>query len=330
MKVILNLLLGMLFAASLQAKTIYFVPYPKSNPLKTFYDPHSSLDEVAKKWCALRIALEQKGYTVAFTQDAKDLKDVEAIISITNTKPELLKNLTNYPKNKCILLAYEPPVYMPKIHDKSLTDYFGKILVMFDDIVDNVNYFKLYYAQPRFEMVKNILRFDEKKLCVFIGRNKKSSHPSELYNERINTINYFTQHHPAEFDLYGSDWEGYQNWKGTVVGKWKIYTKYKFNICYENMKDQVGYITEKIFDSFVGGCVPVYWGADNIGDYIPSECYIDRRQFATNEDLHHFLISMDEKTYNNYLSAIKNFLASPQAEPFTIDYFIKTIFDLIN
>ena len=34
-----------------------------------------------------------------------------------------------------------------------------------------------------------------------------------------------------------------------------------------------GYITEKIFDSFFAGVVPIYWGAENITDYVPKSLY---------------------------------------------------------
>lgn len=35
--------------------------------------------------------------------------------------------------------------------------------------------------------------------------------------------------------------------------------KYKFNICFEN-SSYPGYLSEKIFDAFAAGCVPIYWG----------------------------------------------------------------------
>jgi hypothetical protein len=37
---------------------------------------------------------------------------------------------------------------------------------------------------------------------------------------------------------------------------------FKFNICPEN-SDATGYVTEKLFEAFMGGCIPVYWGSDN-------------------------------------------------------------------
>lgn len=37
--------------------------------------------------------------------------------------------------------------------------------------------------------------------------------------------------------------------------------QYRFNICPEN-SDTPGYVTEKLFDSFEAGCIPIYWGAE--------------------------------------------------------------------
>ncbi len=36
---------------------------------------------------------------------------------------------------------------------------------------------------------------------------------------------------------------------------------YRFNICPEN-SNKNGYVTEKIFESIIAGCLPVYWGSD--------------------------------------------------------------------
>jgi len=39
-----------------------------------------------------------------------------------------------------------------------------------------------------------------------IAGNKRSSHPLELYSERLRAIEWFEKEHPADFDLYGIGW----------------------------------------------------------------------------------------------------------------------------
>lgn len=42
------------------------------------------------------------------------------------------------------------------------------------------------------------------------------------------------------------------------------------------------YVTEKVYDAFVAGCVPIYWGAPNIHDFIPhNNSIIDYRQHGS-------------------------------------------------
>lgn len=51
---------------------------------------------------------------------------------------------------------------------------------------------------------------------------------------------------------------------GEVFSKHDTLSKYKFSVCFENGKNLSGFITEKIFDCFSAGTIPIYWGADNI------------------------------------------------------------------
>lgn len=44
--------------------------------------------------------------------------------------------------------------------------------------------------------------------------------------------------------------------------KIRFLTNYMFNICPENSNTN-GYVTEKIFDAILAGCIPIYWGSDN-------------------------------------------------------------------
>ena len=46
---------------------------------------------------------------------------------------------------------------------------------------------------------------------------------------------------------------------GNVLCKMSWLQSYKFNICFEN-SSYPGYLTEKLFDAFISGCIPIYWG----------------------------------------------------------------------
>lgn len=230
-----------------------------------------------------------------------------------------------------LLLLWESPLIMPENYCKEMHEKFDYIFTWHDDLVDNKKYFKLQFAQP--EKVNNpyIQLYENKKLCTLVAGNKSSQEEGELYSQRLNVIEFFEKNHSGKFDFYGTGWPErvYKNYKGTAAGKLSVMSQYRFAICYEN-NVMNGYITEKIFDCFFARCVPVYWGAPNITDFIPDNTFIDRQQFATNEEMYKYLNAMTEKEYKRYINNIENFLSSEQYKQFTYQAHVQTIMRTIG
>ena len=216
----------------------------------------------------LREEIEKAGFNVKFVSNVIGLNDVAAIIS-WDLNQNLLNSLKLHPSKKCILLTFEPPVVAPNYYHPILKNYFGTIFTLIDDLVDNKNYFKINLMTGRLKRIENIPDFSRKKLCCLINNNKMYRNPGELYSERRKAIEFLTP--TGEFDLYGLGWEGVASWKGEARddAKMEALKNYKFTICYENMTNQRGYVSEKIIEAFGGGCVPVYLGATNIEEYVP-------------------------------------------------------------
>ncbi|MBC7498174.1 hypothetical protein H7170_00860 [Candidatus Gracilibacteria bacterium] len=80
------------------------------------------------------------------------------------------------------------------------------------------------------------------------------------------------------------------------------------------MSDTPGYITEKIWDSFKAKSVPIYWGASNITDYVPKNCFIDYRDFGDFQILEKFLSNLTEREYNTYIQNIESFMQTQEAK----------------
>jgi hypothetical protein len=109
-----------------------------------------------------------------------------------------------------------------------------------------------------------------------------------------------------------------------------VYSKAKFAYCYENVADLPDYITEKIFDAFFSGCVPIYWGSNTIQDYIPSTCYIDRTQFKSTQEVHQYLLGISEERHHEYQSEISRFLLGSAAHRFDTQTYASTIIHKIS
>ncbi len=228
------------------------------------------------------------------------------------------------PKHKRYLIAFEPPSVYPWMYSDKCKDLFHKILTFDDDLVNTPPYVKYFYPVLK-PMILNLPDFSKKKLLCILAANKTSKHPNELYSERKRAIAFFDQNYKEEFDLYGPKWEGegFKTYRGVVPIKEDVLKHYKFSICYENIENIAGYITEKIFECFQAGNIPIYLGASNITDYIPRECFIDKSEFETYEELAIFLRDMDEFTYHSYISNIEKFLISKKAKLYSVENFSK-------
>lgn len=162
------------------------------------------------------------------------------------------------------------------------------------------------------------LQFHDRKLICNFSANKTSSHPDELYTARIKTIKLLEQHCPEDFDHYGARWTNeYKSWRGKVDNKLATMSNYRFNLCYENAKNLRGYLTEKIFDAFHAGCMPIYLGAPDIEDMIPLNTFIDRRKFSSDVELLEFLRSVDETQWKTLIEAARQFLISDEYQKYT-------------
>jgi hypothetical protein len=230
--------------------------------------------------------------------------------------------LWRLPKEKMVLFMWEPPTVLPHMYSPEVARCFSKIYTWNDALVDNQTYFKFYYPvlTPQIEEIPS---FEEKKLCTLVSTNLTSPHPNELYSEREKAITYFENAQENGFEFYGRQWDAqtHPSYRGTTENKIDTIKNYRFSICYENIHTIDGYVTEKIFDCFAAGNVPIYWGASNIDTYIPKNCFIDRHAFKDLSDLHTFLKNMTQEEYEGYLTHIRAFLLSDAAQLFSWKHF---------
>lgn len=206
--------------------------------------------------------------------------------------------------------------------------------------------------------------FEQRTLATFVShaihKYPDPDHPGSTLHRRYETIKWYGENHPEDFGFYGGTFiprdyyfgfkgvglvkkvmprKLFHNWakfmqrdlikvyKGELspLEKFDVITKYNFYYCYENTIGINGYVCEKIFDCFYYGIVPIYWGAPNIKELIPYDCFIDGRDFDDEESLYEFIKGMDYATYRNYLEQARIFLESEEMERFTVENSINCI-----
>lgn len=195
---------------------------------------------------------------------------------------------------------------------------------------------------------------DRALFSCLINANKafKEVLPTDLYMERLNTIRWYESNAPEQFELYGLGWEKsapaftalgrlgrlgsrlrtrlfglppFPSYRGAVSDKAEVLRKARFSYCYENSRNLSNYITEKIFDSLVNGCIPIYWGADNVLDYIPANCFIDRRNFPDTAAVQQYLETIKFEEYAAFQENIAKFLQSETAQQFSSGHFARRV-----
>lgn len=199
--------------------------------------------------------------------------------------------------------------------------------------------------------------FDKKLACMISGNKRLSVDVNDgcidLYKKRVEVIRWFEKEHCDDFSLYGAGWDlsvpsksslynkyyrriervilsalkkkSFPLSRGPVKSKNETLSQYKFTFCFENVYGINGYITEKIFDGLMAGCVPIYFGAPDIGEYVPHDTFIDFRDFPSLTDLYKYMTLMDEEKYNSYVERGQEFLRGPGVFPFTSECFADTL-----
>ena len=116
-------------------------------------------------------------------------------------------------------------------------------------------------------------------------------------------------------------------YKGACVSKYEVLSNYRFSLCFENM-EMSGYVTEKIFDCFYTGTIPIYLGAKDITSLIPAGAFIDMRKFNSWDEILDFTMAMSDSDVSNMRQIGRDFIKSPAA----LKYYnsLLSIFDECN
>jgi alpha(1,3/1,4) fucosyltransferase len=332
--------------------------YRAYNANRMFTDASSPIgDDLGYPTVYLGRRLSELGHRVA-TIDTDDLQRFDAVIFLDH--PTFLnryfRRLKRWPDKKLYLILAENPANRPDNYWRWNHRRFHKVFTWNPEWVDNQKYFR-FVLPNRIPSPFTIDPSDRTGFCVTIASQKYNAHPRELYSERVRAIRWFEQNHPAEFDLYGTQWDKayftgrwsrlnlllqkvyssfprrfhaarFPSWKGTVPRKSTVLRKYKYSICYENAVFP-GYVTEKLFDSLFAGCVPVYLGAPEVASSVPPQAFVDKRHFRDYEELYRYLKNMPAAEYEGYLSAIHSFVTGDKIRPFSAEYFAQTFIDNI-
>jgi hypothetical protein len=208
--------------------------------------------------------------------------------------------------------------------------------------VDKSKLRKFYHPIPYRGVLESLWAEERiRKILLINGNHRPLNSNRELYSLRIKYIAGLQKINLI--DLYGRGWDRWWSgnsrwlpywlnrkailsaWKGSCNSKFELMGCYEFALCIENT-EMLGYISEKIFDCFYSGVIPIYFGAPDIDKYIPNNCYIDLRNFSNYVELIDRLNSLTKPDLERYRLNIKNFMSSKNLDPFYNS--LENIFDI--
>lgn len=219
------------------------------------------------------------------------------------------------------LLQLEPYNAMPEQWDpeilsqyNSVITYNRKFYAEFKNrlkmhLITGCTFFNRYYECSKF------VSYEEKingVVCVnklYTVPNNQGGHVVHKREEVMSSlkIDSMVKHVFAPVAWGGAMYQGptevYNPGHSTLLN---LLAKYKFNLCFESLYHEYwswDFMTERLFNCFEAKTVPIYWGCYNIEDWVPTDLFIDYRQFKGPEDLSKYLLNFPK---DKYIQMIEN------------------------
>lgn len=161
----------------------------------------------------------------------------------------------------------------------------------------------------------NTLKYEKFEDCVLINKHDKKKTRTLIYDDIKDILNI----------------KSAGKWRNNTDELWTKYNndkmaylkRFRFNICAENDNTN-GYVTEKLFDAFLCGCIPLYYGSFNNPEpgLINKNAVIFWNNNGDNSKNVEIVrkLNTNVEYYNDFMSQIK---LTDTATEYVIDRFIK-------
>lgn len=191
---------------------------------------------------------------------------------------------TNFYKYKCVRVFYS--------RENERPDFFACDWAITSDIIHRRNHFNFPVFGSRYRY-PNLLNQNPDSL--FEKWLKKSEFASFVVSngKSQKRIEFFQHFNAAGYRKVNSGGRFLNNIGGAVDDKDSFLKNHRFNIAFENSA-YPGYTTEKIYDAFIAGCIPIYWGDPLVDRYFNPKSFINYSDFKTEADLIEYLIYLDK------------------------------------
>lgn len=283
-------------------------------------------------------------------QITDDFKDCDIYLAFDLIDKNYLRSLT---KNKTIkvLIRQEPKIVLPETYN-------ARILFEFDltiDIGKSDSSHGKVINWPQ-DLSKNThKRYVKKEKVVMVNSNLLSLADGEMYSLRRQAISNL-----HNLDIYGYQWNNsffnklktccrelnkykfrfrnirlaglklyfkeIDNYLGQVEDKRATISSYKYCLVIENSID---YVSEKVFDSLLSECIPIYVGPELSRFEIPPNLYFQAKPNLV--DIENKIEAAKKIDFNEWRNSLNSWVSAPSTyQNWSQQLFIEKIFKVIQ
>jgi alpha(1,3/1,4) fucosyltransferase len=118
------------------------------------------------------------------------------------------------------------------------------------------------------------------RFCSFVASNPRGSFRNAFFKKlnRLKKVDSAGRH----FNNFGS----------RIDDKLNFLKNYRFNLAFENSQSP-GYVTEKLIEPLLMGCIPIYWGAPDVAKDFNPACMINVSDFSDFSEAIDYILQAD-------------------------------------
>lgn len=200
-----------------------------------------------------------------------------------------------YNTKRCIKIFYTGENERPQ-------NYAYHFAISFDHIDDDRHYrlplYVIYDYDNQFRDVINTKTVDrdpsdlikkfKDKFCSFVVKNGACEKRNYFF-QRLNEYKKVDSGGP----LFNNIGYVLTRGDGAVQAKMEFLRDYKFNLCFEN-SSHAGYATEKLYEAYMFGTVPIYWGSTTIDCDFNTKAFLNWHDYQDDDKFFEAIVEIDQ------------------------------------
>jgi glycosyltransferase involved in cell wall biosynthesis len=232
-------------------------------------------------------------------------------------------------KKICYLLEGPNSWHAHNYNYEILNEYFDKIITYWEPLLNKskVEYFPFvsrFNVNNKYHLqIINKNRKYDKSIGMILA-NRSNNEEYKINEIQLKRLDYLRKEYAIVFDnitIHGQGWDELENHKYINIENIKnrmlddtdinqFYKRFNFALIIENC-NATNYVSEKIYDAWVAGCIPIYYGNNNKID-LSKKCYIDIKDFENIDKVKEYIEKLTkediDKYYENIQESIINIL----------------------